>query len=357
MESFQLSPKCKGLHCQKDLTDMEWYYPFTEKERAAFNKVFGLDDELDGGTDEELKIADAAGEKFKSDAWEEPNEKGFKMDKNSVEKKEEKPKEEKSQVDHARTKEEINLIKYIEYMGSRIASLEHNKRVIAYIDSKKGDVSEEVLAKVHSLVPAIMTNKDFKKDGWKTREGQKLKISKTGYIRKSQAEKIKNAWNALPESNIHGPSEFILCSTTDVAWTPGFYRPGKNDITIRLNAIVELSQDFCHSLIVHESGHWKWHNVITDEQKDEWEKRIMENPKLRYTTSYTTKHFNKYEEIADELGENHNVTKIFKDLAFNELHSEVSAWSKYPGGEKDTTTMIDHDFLKEATKIYKEIFE
>ncbi len=47
----------------KDLSNVHGFYPFTKEERAAFNKAFSLDDEEED--DEELKIAVAAGEKFK----------------------------------------------------------------------------------------------------------------------------------------------------------------------------------------------------------------------------------------------------------------------------------------------------
>ena len=54
----------------KDLSNVEGFYSFTEKERIAFNQAFGIDDDE---KEEELKTAASAGEKFKPDTWEEPN--------------------------------------------------------------------------------------------------------------------------------------------------------------------------------------------------------------------------------------------------------------------------------------------
>ena len=345
----------------KDLSGSKYFYSFTEKEWAAFDAEFdvGQHDEDEEETEEEkkkLKTAASAGEKFKPDTWEEPNYKGFKMDKDPDEEKDKKPKEEKSQGDHARTKEEINLIKYIEYMGPRIASLEHNKRVIAYIDSKKGDVSEEVLAKVHSLVPAIMTNEDFKKDSWKTREGQKLRVSKAGYIRKDHAIAIKKAWNNLPDSFRDCSDELVLRSTDDSEWTPGSYRDSTGVLTIRTNAGFKYDQEYLHNLMTHEAEHCQWHRKATDEQKKEWIKRIMVNPKLRYATSYSKKHFDKYDKILKKYKYgDHPLVKIYWDKAFNELHSEVSAWTKYPKA-KGSNTKPNHELIKEAGVIFMEIF-
>ncbi len=83
----------------------------------------------------------------------------------------------------------------------------------------------------------------------------------------------------------------------------------------------------------------------------------MPNPKLRYATTYSKKYFDLYDtalQINDGFDDSPAVM-FAADKAFNELHNEVSAWTKYPNA-KQSQTVPNHELLKEACVIFKEVF-
>ena len=70
--SFPIDTESIRNALPKDLSNVDRYYPFTEKEWAAFDAVFDVgqhdDDEDAKEEEEELKTAAATGEKFKLDS-------------------------------------------------------------------------------------------------------------------------------------------------------------------------------------------------------------------------------------------------------------------------------------------------
>ena len=256
------------------------------------------------------------------------------------------------------------------------------EQFVGMVDKIRNEMPSELIAELDAHLDEKFTKKDF--TNWK-KSGKDQKFTVTGFVSKARADVIKNAWNDLPDGDRKLLKGFkVKTSKARSSFAAGSFNRKTDVMTINIHVTdnpSNMQKNFYENIAHHEAGHARWHNKYTSEQKEQWKKKVDEEG-LHNTTSYSSSFFQKvkgYEREIRALEHKRDFYKLshpniakdaqrnidayekviphFRDLAYNETHSEVYGYMNRPTeGDRTFLKHVNKDKVKKGSEILNEVF-
>ena len=250
------------------------------------------------------------------------------------------------------------------------------------IFKRDGTLSDAAYAHTQEILQKFKDSKQSSKDfdSW-TNTDKNTKFTTRGFISKTSAKRFEKAWNTLPE-NARAHVKKLELTQIQGMGRAGSWSPANS--TMKLSYYEHVNRyadgdDILKHTVFHEGNHARWQHVRTAEQKQKWKKRA-DSENLYGATDYALgffatastykrnlEHNIKQAEIREKEGrsstakyhrekaqEYKEIISDARDLAYNELHSEVYSWIKAPSATKGIG--VGPVAMAKAVKAYKEIF-